>query len=214
MAKNTTTSAAAPRKRRTPEQAREEILSAAENNLIKDGIEGLRIEALSEATGMRHSNVIHHFGSADAVKSALMVRISKRLIDEIDNLLRDADPSGVNTTKMVERTFAAFSKPEITALVAWHLLSGKAEPIEDLAGPLTQLSQTMRERFHAFGFEEQATTENISGLINMVMSCAIGAAINQRITPYAIRKPMKDNQIRDWMTELTLIKSGLSEAEE
>ena len=44
-----------PRKRRTPEQARADILGAAENRLQKLGLEGLNVVGVAEDAGLSHA---------------------------------------------------------------------------------------------------------------------------------------------------------------
>ncbi|HVX57724.1 MAG TPA: TetR family transcriptional regulator, partial [Candidatus Saccharimonadales bacterium] len=61
------------RRRRSAAEAREEALASARNLLLKHGPEGVTLMAVADDLGMTHGNLIHHFGSADELQSALMV---------------------------------------------------------------------------------------------------------------------------------------------
>ena len=158
---------------------------------------------------MRHSNIIHHFGSIEAVRRALVVRICDNLLTELKDLVAIADTSGEASVEITHRTFEAFSRPENVVLVAWHVLSNEHGAIEELDEPLLDLSELTKERLKLFGLTAAADRENVAGLINLTIAAAIGEAIAEKVTPPSVRKHLKKHQIRDWIIELTLAKSGL-----
>ena len=56
-----------PRKRRTSEEARGEILDAAERRLVASGPAGIRLQEVAADVGVSHPTVLHHFGSREAL---------------------------------------------------------------------------------------------------------------------------------------------------
>ena len=65
-------STAAPlkRRKRSPEEAREESLAAARELLLTRGPKAVTLANVGQAIGMTHANVIHHFGSAADLQTA------------------------------------------------------------------------------------------------------------------------------------------------
>ena len=52
-----------PRRRRSPEEARAEILDAAEHLLIHEGLGSLTLQRVAREVGISHPGVLHHFRS-------------------------------------------------------------------------------------------------------------------------------------------------------
>ena len=50
-----------PRRRRSPEEARAEILDAAEHLLIEEGLSALTLQRVASEVGISHPGVLHHF---------------------------------------------------------------------------------------------------------------------------------------------------------
>ena len=78
-----------PRKRRTPEQARADILGAAENRLQKLGLEGLNVVGVAEDAGLSHASVIHHFGNTAGMRKALAERMTEALLRDLVGALKN-----------------------------------------------------------------------------------------------------------------------------
>ena len=76
-----------PRRRRTPEQARAAILEVARQRLGEHGLDGLNVVDVARDTGISHATLIHHFGTADGMRSALVSHMTSQL-------LRDGDRAG------------------------------------------------------------------------------------------------------------------------
>uniref|UniRef100_UPI0013D23798 TetR family transcriptional regulator n=2 Tax=Pseudomonadota TaxID=1224 RepID=UPI0013D23798 len=66
-----------------PEAARLEALAAARALLLEGGPNAVTLKAVGEAIGMSHANVIHHFGSAAGLQSALMGAMVRDLADAL-----------------------------------------------------------------------------------------------------------------------------------
>ena len=75
---------------KSPEQARDAILDAAEELMVEVGPAGLRISAVAKKAGMAHPNIIHHFGSRDGLVNALADRVGERATARITQAIKQA----------------------------------------------------------------------------------------------------------------------------
>lgn len=96
-----------PRRRRSAEQTREDALSAAQSILVANGPEAVTLQAVAAAVGTSHANLIHHFGSAAGLQSALL----NRMIDKLGVALQGA----VAAWRQVEAPPAALVAPAFHA---------------------------------------------------------------------------------------------------
>lgn len=71
------------RTRRPPDEARQLILSAAEELLVAHGPAGVSVRAVAERVGMTDAGVSHHFGSRDGLLEALLRYGGRRLRHEL-----------------------------------------------------------------------------------------------------------------------------------
>src|SRR5262245_6032327 len=74
---------AGPRRRRTAEQAREEILDAAEKRLRDRGPDAIRLQEIAADVGISHPAVLHHFGSREGLVGAVTERAMNKLEHEL-----------------------------------------------------------------------------------------------------------------------------------
>ena len=68
------------RVRRAPEDARANILAAAEKLLVERGPLALKLADVATQAGVANASVIHHFGSIDGLHAALMERMVSQLV--------------------------------------------------------------------------------------------------------------------------------------
>ena len=95
------------RLRRTPENARAEILAAAEAALRDAGFHALTVEHLMERTGMTRSLFYHYFKSLDEIVIALFERVEAEVQGAVDAWLEgedSADPRA-NTVEHLTRMY-------------------------------------------------------------------------------------------------------------
>ena len=76
------------RRRRTPQDAKREILAAAEQLLVARGPSGVTVRAVAERVGMTDAGVNHHFGSRDGLLEALLRYGGRRVRTELDAITR------------------------------------------------------------------------------------------------------------------------------
>lgn len=74
---------AAKRRRRSPEEARAEILAIAERRVAESGPEGVRLTAIADEMGVTHPAILKHFGTRDELLRALLRHAGRRMRDAL-----------------------------------------------------------------------------------------------------------------------------------
>ncbi len=165
-----------PRKRRSSEEARREILQAAEARLREHGLAGLNVVAVAGDCGMSHATVIHHFGNTAGMRQALVAHMTERLLrDIIAALQREPAPE---PTAMLRQLFDALSRGGHARLLAWlsigdEALSEDLEPPEHLRVLFAELVPVLAARLPGHGDREAAAKR----LIFLIATAAIGYGI-------------------------------------
>lgn len=112
------------RRRRSADEARGEILDAAEALLLAEGPDAVRIRAVADAVGISHPGVLHHFGSVDLLLEALHRRAGRRLREELlASIPADASPAAIG--EAVAAAFERLSDPREGRLLAWLVATGR-----------------------------------------------------------------------------------------
>jgi TetR/AcrR family transcriptional regulator, repressor for neighboring sulfatase len=116
----------APRRRRTPEEAREAILQAAEPLLVDQGPDRVGLQAVARAAGVSHALVTHYFGTYEALVREVLLRRTQLLAEEFQRqfLETGAPPSA---SRLLERFASVLQDPGHGRLMAWALLTGRSE---------------------------------------------------------------------------------------
>jgi AcrR family transcriptional regulator len=132
------------RKRLNPEESRSVALEAARRLLLSDGPQAVTLKAVAGEIGRTHANLLHHFGSAAGLQSALARSIAERVTGSVAEAVEKARAGEADPRTIVDMTFDAFGKEGAGALAAWMILSGNRdaldpilESIRDLVSQLT-----------------------------------------------------------------------------
>lgn len=133
------------RVRLSPEESRSQALEAARRLLIEAGPQAVTLKAVSAEIGKTHANLLHHFGSAAGLQSALARHIGDRVTAGITLAVERARKGEADAREIVDGTFDAFDQEGAGALAAWMILSGNRdalnpilESIHDLVDQLGQ----------------------------------------------------------------------------
>ncbi|MFT4854420.1 MAG: AcrR family transcriptional regulator [Cyclobacteriaceae bacterium] len=160
-----------PRVRRSPEEARRLILDTAGKRLAEFGIKGLNIKDIAADSGINHGTLLHHFGSAEGMRNALLVKLSEELINEMSMILT----SGAPPAQLFMELFRLMSQTGQTKLLAWRALEDYGDVPASQPGPSEALIQqllagvTQKIQSH-----DEALARNI---IFLALSSAIGWGI-------------------------------------
>jgi TetR/AcrR family transcriptional regulator, repressor for neighboring sulfatase len=113
------------RLRRTPEEARSTALVSARKLLLEQGPDAITLQAVAADVGMSHTNVIHHFGSAAGLQSALMRDMVAELTATLEKGIERLRAGHGNVRDFVDVVFDAFDSGGAGRLAAWLALSGR-----------------------------------------------------------------------------------------
>lgn len=125
--------------RRTPDAVREEALTVARRLLLTGGPASLTLKAVAAELGMTHANLIHHFGSAGGLQSALVERMIADMADQVRGAIRDLRAGIVAPRAVVDLVFALFEDQGAGRLLSWMMLSGEAERLRTFCNALHDL---------------------------------------------------------------------------
>lgn len=121
---------AARRTRRSPEAARDNILAAAQALLLEKGPQALKLTDVAARAGIAHATVLHHFGTIADVHTALMERMIRDLVGQIQAAHAKSGKAGVPEAKLpatgAPLLFDAFEQKGAARLAAWLELTGEA----------------------------------------------------------------------------------------
>ena len=114
----------ATRQRRTPQAAKFAILSAAERRLHDDGPEGVRIQRIAGDLGITDAAIHYHFGTRETLMDALLRRIGRRLVDDIDATLSSRAPDEIDVASLGRLFQRAYADERAAKLALRLSLSG------------------------------------------------------------------------------------------
>jgi AcrR family transcriptional regulator len=141
----------APRIRRTAENARTEILDAAERQLAAVGPGGIRLQDVARDVGVSHPTVLHHFGSREGLVRAVVTRSIAALNKDITTALAEAPEGPAGAAAMLDRVAATLGSESHARSLAWLSLSDEGLPadigrIETVIDALHARRTTLRTR--------------------------------------------------------------------
>lgn len=135
------------RRRRTPDEARDEALAAARALFLAEGPDALTLQRLGAELGMVHTNLLHHFGSAAELQGALMAA----MVSDLATAFRDAaarlDAGERAPGDLADVLFDTFDKGGGARLMAWMALSDRRESLTRLKPALGELADAMARAF-------------------------------------------------------------------
>jgi len=149
-------------------------LSAAKKLLLKHGPDGVTLKAVADELGMSHTNLIHHFGSAEALQSALMAAMVSDLTGAIEEAIDHVRKDENATRALIDIVFDAFGKGGAGQLAAWIALSNKHAHLEPVRDAVHGLVRAITERVTTDGSEPPKHTA--SALLFLTL-CAFGDAV-------------------------------------
>jgi AcrR family transcriptional regulator len=123
------------RVRRQPEEVRTAALESARKLLISQGPDAITLKAVADDLGMTHTNLIHHFGSAEGLQSALMREMVSTLTATLEAAVARFRAGAGDVREFVDIVFDAFDSGGAGRLAAWLMVSGNGKlfaPVGDV----------------------------------------------------------------------------------
>jgi AcrR family transcriptional regulator len=165
------------RRRRSPEVARAEALASARALLLKGGPSAVTLKAVGADAGMSHANLIHHFGSAEGLQTALMSSMVEDLARTLTDASVELQAGRADLDDLVDITFDAFSKGGAGELSAWLAVTRQHGHLEAVGRSLAQITAGLTEPLDAIAPGRKA---EVSTAIMFVALLAMGDAVMGR----------------------------------
>lgn len=161
------------RERLAPEESRSVALEAARRLLIESGPQAVTLKAVGAEIGKTHANLLHHFGSAAGLQSALARHIGERVTAGIAEAVRRARQGEADPGEIVDRTFDAFDREGAGALAAWMILSGNRDALDPILESIHHLVDQLGQ-----GHEDRPVHETTLWLVLAALGDSLlGAAM-------------------------------------
>lgn len=148
------------RKRLSPDESRAAALEAARDLLLEAGPQAVTLKAVAARIGRTHANLLHHFGSAAELQSALAGHISSQVTEQIADAVEKARNGEADTRAIVDKTFNAFGQGGAGALAAWMILSGNRDALNPILDSIRSLVEQL-----TVGHEEHHVAESTLWLV-------------------------------------------------
>lgn len=170
---------AAPRReRRTPQQARALALRSARNLLITQGPNAITLQAVASELGMSHTNLIHHFGSASGLQTALMHHMVSELTTAIEFAVERFRTGNGDVSDFVNLVFEAFDTGGAGALAAWIMMAGEGHRL----APVGEVVQSYIRNVERSADEDPASVhDRVTSATLLVTVAAFGDAVIGRL---------------------------------
>lgn len=199
------------RVRRTPDEARDAILQAARDRLLRFGLEGLKVADVAADVGMTHATLIHHFGSSAGMRRALVERMAKELLTEFMGVIDSEPPSPARRGEMLVKLFRTLSNDRHAQLFAWLALEAA-----DSFGDTDRATEALLEAFLARVVRQDGSMDRDAARYGVIL--AITSAIGLGIAgPWLERvnllEPTDVDPYARWFAELLRPKRAVTARE-
>lgn len=162
------------RRRRTPEEARLEVLACARARLLAGGADSVTLKAVADDLGMTHANLIHHFGSAEGLQSALMGSMVADLSNALDAAIARLRTDEGAPLELINAVFDAFAEGGAGKLAAWIVLKGDLTHLEPVRAAVNGLVEAIRDKL---GDPMTASPKQLSSAVLFIALSAFGEAL-------------------------------------
>jgi TetR/AcrR family transcriptional regulator, repressor for neighboring sulfatase len=196
------------RRRRSPEEARREAITEARALLLLGGPDAVTLSAVANRIGVTHANLIHHFGSAAGLQSALMGSMVKDLAEAIhEAVLRLRTDEGA-PLEVVNAVFEAFAAGGAGRLAAWIALSGDLSHLEPVRVAVQDLVNAIEAKI---GNHEHLPRQAIGSAVLFIALTAFGEAlIGEPLRDMLDQEPDASRQTVAQLLPAFLLKNSIS----
>ncbi|MFZ4163820.1 TetR/AcrR family transcriptional regulator [Brevundimonas sp. NPDC058933] len=161
------------RRRRSPDEARREAVVSARALLLSGGPTAVTLSAVAADIGVTHANLIHHFGSAAGLQSALMGSMVADLNEALGTAVVRLRTDEGAPLELVNAVFDAFAEGGAGRLAAWIAMSGDLSHLEPVRAAVRDLVEAIAEKM---GDDGQAR-ERIGSAVLFIALSAFGEAL-------------------------------------
>jgi len=186
--------------RRSPAEARQLILEAAEADMGANGPAGLRLQEVAKAAGVSHPTILHHFGSREGLIQALNLKTVEHLKSVLLKVMSAAPSSSGDA---IAPLFAAY-RDGLAQRMVWLMQSG-AVAIGPAGLPtldeMVLALQGLRERMAGPGVPIDIA--DTRAIVHLTTIAAFGDAIlgkRLRRAPNAEEEVARREWFEDWFS--------------
>ncbi len=133
------------RRRLSPADARDTALDAARALLVESGPQAVTLKAVAARIGRTHANLLHHFGSAAGLQTALIERMAGSITSTIRGAALRARSAGQDPHEVIDLTFDAFGSGGGGQLASWMILSGNNDALNPILSAIHDLVEELAE---------------------------------------------------------------------
>jgi AcrR family transcriptional regulator len=159
-----------------PPRARESVLDAFETLLIAEGERAATMDAIARAAGVSKGGLLYHFGSKEALETALLERMETLVREDIEDMR--ADPGGIVAAFI--RTSVMEDSPIDRALLAGSKLAQAGNP--EAARALRRVRQHWEDALRPHTRDETA--------LQLVLLVSDGLYFNNALDQGAVTGPV------------------------
>lgn len=137
------------RRTRLPQkESREGALAAARALLIEQGPQAVTLKAVAARIGRTHANVLHHFGSAHGLQTALATSLGEQIAEKVGTAVLSVRRGETDPRAIVDLTFDAFTKEGLGPLSSWMVLTGDVEALKPILKAIHALVDELSDPGH------------------------------------------------------------------
>lgn len=165
------------RQRRNPAEVRKAAIEAARKLLLKQGPDAITLKAVAAELHMTHTNLIHHFGSAGELQSALMRDMVGKLTATLEDAIARFQAGAGEIREFVDIVFDAFDKGGAGRLAAWLMVSGNEKLLAPVGQAMREYLRHLEAAVHPSPKEAADVHRRVTSATLFVLVTAFGDAI-------------------------------------
>lgn len=193
------------RKNRSREEVHREALVAARELLLEGGPGAITVAKVAGKVGMSHANLLHHFGSAAALHSALMGSMVTDLTDAFGDVVKLLKDKPAGPREVVDKVFDAFDQGGAGPLASWIILSDEIEHLEPVRVAVTDLVDAIVTQAQ----DDEANSRVRLAVLMMAIAAYGDSMIGPHIREMLDQDDQSTRQLMSRILPLFLVPSGI-----
>ena len=182
------------RRRRTPEQAKKEILLGIEQLLLEEGPNALTLKNIAKKLGVSHPAILHHFGSSQQLLSDFQVNTARKIREDFLQVLSKSTDE-VNRLQLIDAVLEKLSDPHNGRLLAYLISSG--------VDPFPAQEERGLEMVFSVLFENSTLPiEELKNVLCMVMMCMYAEGMLGEHVRTRLNHQQDPTSFRRWLLQM------------
>ncbi len=150
-----------------------EAIASARRLLLSGGPDAMTLSAVAADIGVSHANLIHHFGAAAELQSALMGSMVADLNEALTAAIARLRTDEGAPLELVNAVFDAFAEGGAGRLAAWIAMSGDLSHLEPVRSAVQDLVEAICEKMGDGG----QARERIGSAVLFIALSAFGESL-------------------------------------